>query len=151
VPGSAGQCLLPIGLIPYAADEQAEALMALGLRSYWDTCFAGRAAPLGRAPAEVVPAIFCDFAPGEAARHIPRVWDVIAPDAALAARQQGCVIALRRLLGARAGPHRRLADQGGDQPAGDRPPAVCRAAGSAPARGAGRPVSGSRPQGRAAR
>jgi Helix-turn-helix family len=37
----------PIGLIPYAAAEPAEALLALGLRNYWDTYFAGRAAPLG--------------------------------------------------------------------------------------------------------
>jgi len=37
----------PIGLIPYAAGEPAEALLALGLRNYWDTYFAGRAAPLG--------------------------------------------------------------------------------------------------------
>jgi hypothetical protein len=89
----------PIGMIPYATDEPAEALMAFGLRNYWDTYFAGRAAPLGRAPAEVVHAIFYNFAPGEAARHIPRVWDLITPEEALAARQQGCVIALRRLLG----------------------------------------------------
>ncbi|HEY3716285.1 MAG TPA: hypothetical protein VGL39_17290 [Jatrophihabitantaceae bacterium] len=89
----------PIGLIPYATDEPAEALLALGLRNYWDTYFAGRAAPLGRAPAEVVHAIFYNFAPGEAARHLPRVWDLITPDAALAARQQGCVLALRRILG----------------------------------------------------
>jgi hypothetical protein len=89
----------PIGLIPYATDEPAEALMAFGLGNYWDTYFAGRAAPLGRAPAEVVHAIFYNFAPGEAARHIPRVWDLITPEAALAARQRGCVIALRRLLG----------------------------------------------------
>jgi hypothetical protein len=89
----------PIGVIPYATDEPAEALLALGLRNYWDTYFAGRAAPLGRAPAEVVHAIFYNFAPGEAARHIPRVWDLITPDAALAARQLGCVVALRRILG----------------------------------------------------
>jgi hypothetical protein len=89
----------PIGLIPYATDEPAEALMAFGLRNYWDTYFAGRAAPLGRAPAEVVHAIFYNFAPGEVARHIPSVWDLITPDAALAARQRGCVIALRRILG----------------------------------------------------
>jgi hypothetical protein len=89
----------PIGLIPYATDEPAEAMIALGLRNYWDTYFAGRAAPLGRAPVEVVHAIFYNFAPGEAARHIPRVWDVITPEAALAARERGCVVALRRLLG----------------------------------------------------
>jgi hypothetical protein len=90
----------PIGLIPYAAQEPAEALLALGLRNYWDTYFAGRAAPLGRGvPAGVVQAIFYNFAPGEAARHIPRVWDLITPEAALAGRDQGCVAALRRMLG----------------------------------------------------
>jgi hypothetical protein len=90
----------PIGLIPYAAQEPAEALLALGLRNYWDTYFAGRAAPLGRdVPAGVVHAIFYNFAPGEAARHIPRVWDLITPEAALAARDRGCVAALRRMLG----------------------------------------------------
>ncbi len=90
----------PIGLIPYAAQDPAEALLALGLRNYWDTYFAGRAAPLGRdVPAGVVHAIFYNFAPGEAARHIPRVWDMITPEAALAARDRGCVTALRRMLG----------------------------------------------------
>jgi hypothetical protein len=46
-----------------------------------------------------VHAIFYNFAPGEAARHIPRVWDLITPEAALAARDRGCVVALRRMLG----------------------------------------------------
>ena len=32
----------PIGLIPYAAAEPAEALLELGLRDYWDTYFAGQ-------------------------------------------------------------------------------------------------------------
>ena len=90
----------PIGLIPYAVDEPAEALMALGLRNYWDTYFAGRAAPLGGdVPAGVVHAIFYNFADGEVARHIPRVWDLITPEAALAARERGCVSALRRMFG----------------------------------------------------
>lgn len=90
----------PIGLIPYAAQEPAEALLALGLRNYWDAYFAGRAAPLGRdVPAGVVHAMFYNFAPGEAARHIPRVWDMITPEAALAARDRGCVASLRRMLG----------------------------------------------------
>jgi hypothetical protein len=90
----------PVGLIPYAADEPAEALLALGLRNYWDAYFAGRAAPLGRdVPAGVVHAIFYNFAPGEVARHHPRVWDLITPEAALAARDGGCVVALRRMLG----------------------------------------------------
>ena len=89
----------PIHLVTYFADEPTDALMALGLRNYWDGYFAGRAAPLGRVPAGVVHAVFYNFADGEAARHIPRVWDIVTPEAALAAREQGCVAALRRILG----------------------------------------------------
>src|SRR5215467_3999214 len=64
----------PIGVIPYSADEPNEAMFALGFTDYWDTYFAGRAAPLGIVPAEVVDACFYNFAPGEVARHIPKVW-----------------------------------------------------------------------------
>jgi helix-turn-helix protein len=77
----------PIGVIPYSADEPNEAMFALGFTDYWDTYFAGRAAPLGSsAPAEVVHALFYNFAPGEVARHIPKVWDTTTPEAAIAAR-----------------------------------------------------------------
>jgi hypothetical protein len=55
----------PIGVIPYSADEPNEAMFALGFTNYWDTYFAGRAAPLGLAPAEVVDALSYNFAPGE--------------------------------------------------------------------------------------
>ena len=88
----------PIGLIPYSADEPNEAMFALGFTNYWDTYFAGRAAPLGIATAEVVDALFYNFAPGEVARHIPKVWRTTTPEAAIAARQKGCVKALRRIL-----------------------------------------------------
>jgi hypothetical protein len=74
-------------------------MFALGFTNYWDTYFAGRAAPLGLAPAEVVDALFYNFAPGEVARHIPKVWGITTPEAAIAARQMGCVKALRRILG----------------------------------------------------
>src|SRR4051812_19838577 len=89
----------PIGVIPYSADEPNETMFALGFTNYWDTYFAGRAAPLGLAPAEVVDALFYNFAPGEVARHIPKVWRTTTPEAAIAARQVGCVKALRRILG----------------------------------------------------
>jgi hypothetical protein len=89
----------PIHLVTYFCDEPTDALMALGLRNYWDGYFAGRAAPLGRVSAEVVHAVFYNFADGEVARHIPRVWDTATPEAALAAREQGSVAALRRILG----------------------------------------------------
>ncbi|MFD9739017.1 MarR family transcriptional regulator [Umezawaea sp. NPDC059074] len=116
----------PIGLVPYFADESDQALMALGLRNAWDAYFAGRAAPLGRsAPAEVVHAVFYNFAPGEVARHLPRIWDLTTPEAALAARERGCVAGLRRLLGD-------LADTPGVTRAAD---LLLRAATSAPVEG----------------
>jgi hypothetical protein len=93
----------PIHLVTYFSREPTDALRALGLRNYWDGYFAGRSAPLGRVPAQVVHAIFYNFADGEVARHIPRVWDVTTPEEALAARQAGSVAALRRILGDLAG------------------------------------------------
>src|SRR3954469_8277117 len=89
----------PIGVIPYSADEPNEAMFALGFTNYWDTYFAGRAAPLGPVAAEVVHALFYNFAPGEVGRHIPKVWRTTTPEAAIAARQRGCAAALRRILG----------------------------------------------------
>ncbi|WP_020673245.1 SCO6745 family protein [Amycolatopsis nigrescens] len=116
----------PIGLVPYLADGADEPLMSLGLRNQWDAYFAGRAAPFGRSvPAEVVHAVFYNFAPGEVARHLPRVWDLTTPEAALAARERGCVAALRRILG-------ELADAPGVAHAGD---LLLRAATSAPVEG----------------
>ncbi|HEY0952228.1 SCO6745 family protein [Nocardioides sp.] len=89
----------PIGVIPYSTDDPNEAMFALGFTDYWDTYFAGRAAPLGIVPAEVVDALFYNFAPGEVARHIPKVWRTTTPEAAIAARRSGCAAALRRILG----------------------------------------------------
>ena len=110
----------PIGVIPYAADEPNEAMFALGFTSYWDTYFAGRAAPLGRPTAEVVDALFYSFAPGEVARHIPKVWRTTTPEAAIAARRAGLrggAAADPRRPGRHTGvrPGHRAADQGGDQ------------------------------------
>lgn len=89
----------PIHLVTYFEDEPTDALMALGHRGVWDAYFAGRAAPLGRVPAAVVHSVFYNFADGEVARHVPRVWDTASPEAAIAARQRGSVAALRRILG----------------------------------------------------
>src|SRR5580658_6988181 len=89
----------PIGLLPYSSHEPNETMFALGFTNYWDTYFAGRAAPLGLVPTEVVDALFYNFAPGEVARHIPKVWRTTTPESAIAARQKGCVKALRRILG----------------------------------------------------
>ena len=89
----------PIALVNFFSDEPNESMRELGFRNYWDGYFAGRSAPLGRVPAEVVDAAFYSFADGEVARHIPKVWETTTPEAAHAARERGCVAALRRILG----------------------------------------------------
>jgi hypothetical protein len=76
-----------------------KAFRALGMRDYWDGYFAGRAAPLGPAPAEVVHAVFYNFADGEVARHIPWVWRKITPQEAIAIRERSSAEALRHMLG----------------------------------------------------
>lgn len=50
-------------------------------------------------PAEVVHALFSNFADGEVARCLPRVWDLVTPQAACLAREQASVAVLRRILG----------------------------------------------------
>ena len=89
----------PISLVNFFSPEPNDSMAALGFHNYWDGYFAGRSAPLGRVPAEVVHAAFYNFAEGEVARHIPKVWDTTTPETAYAARKQGCVAALRRILG----------------------------------------------------
>jgi hypothetical protein len=90
----------PVAVVTYMADEPTNAVMALGPLTMWDAYFAGRAAALGReVPAAVVHALFYNFADGEVARHIPRVWDLVTPEAAIAARMEGSVATLRRILG----------------------------------------------------
>ncbi len=88
----------PISLVNFFSPEPNDAMAAIGFRTYWDGYFAGRAAPLGRVPAAVVHAAFYNFADGEVARHIPKVWERTTPEAAHAARERGCVAALRRIL-----------------------------------------------------
>ncbi|HEY4022096.1 MAG TPA: MarR family transcriptional regulator [Pseudonocardiaceae bacterium] len=76
-----------------------EEFLALGMRNYWDGYFAGRAAPLGLAPADVVHAVFYNFAEGEVSRHIPWVWGKITPEEAIAVRERGSAAALRQMIG----------------------------------------------------
>ncbi|MFI7597771.1 MarR family winged helix-turn-helix transcriptional regulator [Actinoplanes sp. NPDC049681] len=102
-----------------------DAFLALGMRNYWDGYFAGRAAPLGLAPAEVVHAVFYNFADGEVARHIPWVWGRTTPQEAIAVRERGSAAALRQMIG-------ELADSPGLVRAGD---LATRAAVGAPTEG----------------
>jgi hypothetical protein len=61
--------------------------------------FANRAAPLGPVGAEVVHALFYNFGWERVARALPSAWEFAPPVAALAARVEGSVAALRRALG----------------------------------------------------
>jgi len=120
------ELLEPICLVTFLADESGEELAALGHRTYWDGYFAGRAAPLGRVPAEVVHAAFYNFAEGEAARHIPSAWETVPPEVSFAAWRRGSVASVRRILGAE------LADSPGLARASD---LITKAATSAPTNG----------------
>ncbi|WP_431918242.1 SCO6745 family protein [Nonomuraea jabiensis] len=92
------ELLEPIATVTFS-EVPNEAFLALGMRNYWDGYFAGRAAPLGMAPAEVVHAVFYNFADGEVARHIPWVWGKITPQEAIAVRERSSATALRQTIG----------------------------------------------------
>ncbi|HEV2786744.1 MAG TPA: hypothetical protein VGV67_10175 [Solirubrobacteraceae bacterium] len=86
--------------VVYFAPEVRAACDGVGLRGGWMAYFAGRAAPLGPVPAEVVVATFYNFHPGMVARAIPDAWSFAAPDTILAARTAAVGRALERVGGA---------------------------------------------------
>jgi hypothetical protein len=89
----------PFHALTYFADECRTAGEAAGLRGFWQTYFAMRAAPLGAVGPEVVTATFYNFAPAFVARRVPAVWEAVTPAGALAARLAGVDAAVRRILG----------------------------------------------------
>lgn len=86
----------PVHAVTYFAPEARAALDGLGYRGFWMGYFAARSAPLGIVPREVVAAIFYNFAPERVAKALPAAWEVAGPDAALRARRESAVAALRR-------------------------------------------------------
>src|ERR1700753_1529113 len=88
----------PIATVAYS-EAPNKAFLALGMRNYLDAYFAGRAAPLGLAPAEVGDAVFYSFADGEVARHIPWVWGKVTPEDAISVRTRSSATALRQMIG----------------------------------------------------
>ena len=92
----------PIGVIPYSADEPNEAMFALGFTELLGHLLRRP----GRPARHLGPrrawshALFYNFAPGEVARHIPKVWSTTTPEAAIAARQAG--LRQRRCAGSSA-------------------------------------------------
>lgn len=84
----------PVHAVTYFAPQARSALDDLGYRGFWMGYFAARSAPLGRVPAEVVTAIFYNFAPERVVKALPAAWEVAPPAAALQAREQSAVAAL---------------------------------------------------------
>ncbi|MGV0837899.1 SCO6745 family protein [Mycolicibacterium thermoresistibile] len=86
----------PVHAVTYFAPETRRALDDLGYRGFWMGYFAARSAPLGRVPAEVVTAVFYNFAPARVAKALPAAWEIAGPDEALRARREAAVAALHR-------------------------------------------------------
>lgn len=86
----------PVHALTYFAPEPLAAFEHLGYRGFWMGYFAGRSAPLGPVPAEVITAIFYGFSPAHVERALPAAWDFASPADALRAREESTVAALRR-------------------------------------------------------
>jgi len=86
----------PVHGVTYFAPEARAALDGLGYRGFWMGYFAARSAPLGMMPPDMVTAIFYNFAPERVAKALPAAWQIAGPEAALQARQDSAVAALRR-------------------------------------------------------
>lgn len=94
--------LEPVHAVTYFSPEPLAALKEAGYRGFWMGYFAGRAAPLGAASAELVQALFHNFAPAHVTRALPDAWSFAPPAAALEARLRGSAATLRRVLDERA-------------------------------------------------
>ena len=81
--------------VTYFAEGVRPAGMALGLRGYWMTYFAFRAAPLGAVEAGPVVAAFAGFCPAMVAKALPDAWSRTTPSACLRARAEVSTAALR--------------------------------------------------------
>ena len=86
----------PVHAVTYFSPEARAAFDGLGFRGFWMGYFAARSAPLGVVPPAVVAAMFYNFSPGRVSKALPAAWEVVSPEAALRARQESAVAALRR-------------------------------------------------------
>jgi hypothetical protein len=86
----------PVHAVTYFSPEARAAFDGLGYRGFWMGYFAGRSAPLGVVPAELVTALFYNFTPERVAKALPAAWEIASPAAALRAREDSAVATLRR-------------------------------------------------------
>jgi len=89
--------LEPLHDVVYFADGVRPAGIALGLRGFWMTYFAFRAAPLGPVPAAPVIAAFAGFHPAMVAKALPDAWSRTTPAACIEARAAVSTATLREV------------------------------------------------------
>jgi Helix-turn-helix family len=89
--------LEPLHDVLYFGDGVRPAGIALGLRGFWMTYFAFRAAPLGPVPAPPVIAAFAGFHPDMIAKALPDAWSRTTPAACIEARTAVSAAALREV------------------------------------------------------
>ena len=82
--------------VAYFAGDVRAAGLALGLKGFWMTYFAFRAAPLGPVPAAPVVAAFAGFHPDMVARALPEAWARTTPEACIQSRTVVSTAALRQ-------------------------------------------------------
>jgi hypothetical protein len=87
--------LEPLHGVVYFAPGVRDAGVGVGLRGFWMTYFAFRAAPLGPVGAAPVVAAFAGFEPAMVFKALPDAWSRATPETCLAARSEVSVAALR--------------------------------------------------------
>lgn len=85
----------PVHAVVYFDPGVRAAFEEHGVRGFWRSYFAGRAAPMAGASAHQVAAAFYGFRYEMVARAIPSVWDLIAPDEAWTVRRRAAADVLR--------------------------------------------------------
>jgi hypothetical protein len=83
--------------VTYFAPEVREAGIGLGLRGFWMTYFAFRAAPLGPVPAGPVIAMFAGFCPAMVVKALPDAWSRSTPQDCIDTRAAVSIAALRQV------------------------------------------------------
>ncbi|MBH0775727.1 SCO6745 family protein [Nocardia bovistercoris] len=87
--------LEPIHDVVYFGAGIKEAGVEIGLRGFWQTYFAFRAAPLGAVTAGAVTATFAGFHPDMVGRALPDAWSRTSPSRCLEARSAAATRLLR--------------------------------------------------------
>ncbi|MBZ4319972.1 SCO6745 family protein [Streptomyces huiliensis] len=88
-----------VHVFSYFTPETFREFAAFGVEDGHTRYFAERGGALGRVGAGTLTAVFHVFKHELVARHMPAVWERMAPEEAVAARLRACDAALRRMLG----------------------------------------------------